>query len=147
VASEEKNTDITDASSCVDFSSVRKIKPPRLLCAFSVGILYLALAAICWAGARFGTVWSDIEVQTPVATGLLLHLTHFLQTKVGMITAGLSFLLVFLLVIRGTLDTILKGLIIVNVIIVAGLIIWAFASLLFPLYDLIPSLRASPRPK
>ena len=75
----EKNTDITNATSAVDFSSVRKIKPPRVLCAFSVGILYLALAAVCWAGARFGTVWSDLEVQLPAATGLLLHLSQFLS--------------------------------------------------------------------
>ena len=142
-----KDTDITNATSAVDFSSVRKIKPPRVLCAFSVGILYLALAAVCWAGARFGTVWSDIDVQVPAATGLLLHLTRFLQTKLGMITAGLSFLLVFLLVIRGSLDKILKLLIVINVIVVAGLIIWAFAGLLFPLYDVIPGLKRAPSPK
>ena len=142
-----KDTDITNATSAVDFSSVRKIKPPRVLCAFSVGILYLALAAVCWAGARFGTVWSDIDVQVPAATGLLLHLTRFLQTKLGMITAGLSFLLVFLLVIRGSLDKILKLLIVINVIVVAGLIIWAFAGLLFPLYDAIPGLKRAPSPK
>ena len=140
----EKDTDISNASSAVDFSSVRKIKPPRLLCAFSLGILYLALAAVCWAGARFGTVWSDLDVQIPAATGLLLHLTRFLQTKMGLMTAGLSFLLVFLLLIRGSLDKILKILIVVNVIVVAGLIIWAFAGLLFPLYDVIPSLKGSP---
>jgi hypothetical protein len=144
---DEKNTDITNASSAVDFSSVRKIKPPRMLCAMSVGILYLALAAVCWAGARFGSIWSDLEVQAPAATGLLLHLTRFLQTKTGLIAAGFSFLLVFLLLIRGSLDKILKVLIVINVLVVAGLIIWTFAGLMFPLYDVIPSLKAAPRPK
>lgn len=139
---DEKNTDISHASSAVDFSSVRKIKPPRLLCAFSLGVLYLALAALCWAGARLGGAFSDVEgAKTPLATDLLLHLTRFLQTKLGMITAGLAFLCVFLLVIRGALDKILKILIIVNAIVVAGLVVWAFAGFLLPLYDLIPSLK------
>jgi hypothetical protein len=138
---DEKNTDITSASSAVDFSSVRKIKPPRLLCAFSLGVLYLALAALCWAGARLGGAFSEVDAKTPLATDLLLHLTRFLQTKLGMITAGLAFLCVFLLVIRGALDKILKVLIVINALVVAGLVVWAFAGFLLPLYDLIPSLK------
>lgn len=138
---DNKETDISHASSAVDFSSVKKIKPPRVLCALSLGVVYLALAAVCWAGARFGTAFSDFEIQTPVLTDLLLHLTRFLQTKVGVITAGLSFLCVFLLVVRGTLDKVLKILILVNVLVIAGLITWAFAGLLFPMYDIVPSLK------
>jgi len=136
-----ENTDITNASSAVDFSSVRKVKPPRLLCAFSIGVLYLALAAVCWAGARLGGAFSDVDAKVPLATDLLLHLTRFLQTKTGLIAAGLAFLSVFLLVIRGALDKVLKALIVINVLVVAGLVVWAFAGFLLPLYDLIPALK------
>ena len=136
-----ENTDITNASSAVDFSSVRKVKPPRLLCALSIGVLYLALAAVCWAGARLGGAFSDVDAKVPLATDLLLHLTRFLQTKTGVITAGLAFLCVFLLVIRSALDKVLKALIVINVLVVAGLVVWAFAGFLLPLYDLIPALK------
>ena len=136
-----EETDVRGGTSAVDFSSVRKIRPPRLLASLSVGVLYLALAAVCWAGSRFGRTFSDIDLPVPAATGLLLQLTRFLQTPAGIALAALSFLCVILLVVRGTLDRFLKGLLILNVLVIGGLVVWAFAGLLFPLYDLIPALR------
>jgi hypothetical protein len=138
-----ENTDISGASSAVDFSSVQKIKPPRVACALTLGLLYAALGVLAWAGSRFSTAASDFKLPVPGASQLLLHFSGFLQSPVGMAAAGMSFLSLFLLLIRGSLDRIIKIVIAVNVLVVVGLVLWSFAGFFLPLVD--PS--RSPGPK
>lgn len=137
-----QETDIRGGTSMVDASSVQKIKPPRLACALTLGLLYLALGLLAYAGGRFSTAASDFHIEVP--TQLLLAFTQFLQSPVGMAAAALSFFCVFLLLIRGSLDRILKIVIFVNVIVVIALVLWSFAGFFLPLLD---ALKGTPKPK
>jgi hypothetical protein len=129
------HTDISGATSAVDFSSVQKIKPPRVACALSLGLLYVALGILAYAGAKVSTSSGDFKLPADLPTQLLLHFSQFLQSPMGLLAAGLSFLCMLLLLVRGSLDKILKILIIVNVIVVVGLLAWSFAGLVWPVLD------------
>lgn len=138
-----EGTDVHGGTSTVDFSSVQKIKPPRVAAAVTTGLLYLALGILAYAGGRFSTASSEFKIEVP--TQLLLHFTAFLQTPVGMAAAGLSFLCVFLLLIRGSLDKILKIVIVVNVLVIVGLILWSFAGFFLPLVEAFKGTPAPPK--
>ena len=114
---ENKDDDDKGGTSVVDYSSVRKIKPPRILFALSLGGLYIIvglLSAYNDAVARFfrESGFGDL----PVPTEWVLAFGAFLQTKLGMGLAAFSFLAVILMVLRGTLDKILRILIGVNIV-------------------------------
>jgi hypothetical protein len=113
-------------TTAVNESSVRKIKPPRLLFAVLLGITFCVMvgAGLMLRGAD--RAFAELEIkQLPLPTELALKITRILQTPAGAAVAVFCFLTVLLLTIKGLLDRVIKLLIGLNV---AWLIVFLLSS-------------------
>jgi hypothetical protein len=116
-----KSREIEGGTSVVDYSSVRKIKPPRVLFALSLGGLYVLVGLFSAFNADVARFFRESGfTELPIPTEWVLAFGAFLQTKLGMGLAAFSFLSVILLVLKGTLDKILRILIGVNIVAIIG---------------------------
>ena len=124
-------------SSVVDYSSVQKIKPPRLLCALSLGALYAVVVALTSMTDRFRRLWAELDLkELPIPSEWVVAFSRFLQTPVGLALAAFSFVVVLLLVLRGTFDRFLRFLVGLNLVaIVIVVVVYAF-SMIGPLMGL-----------
>lgn len=102
-------------TTAVNESSVRKIKPPRLLFAMLLGATFCAMIGGSYLlRGREGSE-SALEIKDlPVPTEFALKLGLVLQTPAGMAVAVFCFLTVLILTVKGVLDRLLKLLIGLN---------------------------------
>lgn len=113
----ETKDDDKGGTSLVDYSSVRKIKPPRVLFALTLGGLYIIVGLLSAYNAEVARFFKESGFgELPVPTEWVVAFGAFLQTKLGMGLAAFSFLAVILLVLKGTLDKILRILIGLNIV-------------------------------
>lgn len=116
-------------TTAVNESSVRKIKPPRLLFAMLAGLTFLAMVGGSFLLGGSGRAVAEMELKDlPIPTELVLKISRFLQTPVGVAVAIFSFLMVLLLTIKGVLDRVLKVLIGLNVVWLALFLLASFGT-------------------
>ena len=121
-------------TSVVDYSSVRKIKPPRILFALSLGGLYIIVGLLSAYNAEVARFFKESGFgDLPLPTEWVVAFGAFLQTKLGMGLAAFSFLCVILLVLKGTLDKILRILIGVNIVAIIGFLGFSLYSTYAPM--------------
>jgi len=102
-------------TTAVNESSVRKIKPPRLLFAMLFGLTFLAMVGGSYVLRGVDRVSAEMEMKDlPIPTEVVVKISRFLQTPVGIAVAVFCFVTVLLLTIKGVLDRILKLLIGLN---------------------------------
>jgi hypothetical protein len=142
-----KSRDIEGGTSVVDYSSVRKIKPPKILFALSFGGLYIVMGLLSAFNddvARFFRESGFTEL--PIPTEWILAFGAFLQTRLGMGLAAFSFLAVILMVLRGTLDKILRILIGVNVVAIIAFLGFSLYGTYAPMLKSRPGASPAPAP-
>ena len=104
-------------TTAVNESSVRKIKPPRLAFAILLGITFCVMVGGSWYLRGLDRVFAEMQMDDlPVPTEVVMRISRFLQTPVGVAVAIFSFLMVVLLTIKGVLDRVLKVLIGLNIV-------------------------------
>ncbi len=113
-------------TTAVDESSVRKIKPPRLLFSMLLGITFLVMVGAAYMLRGIDRIYTELQIrELPIPTEVAMQISRFLQTPVGMAVAIFCFLTVLLLTLKGILDRLLKLLIGLNV---AWLVVFLLAS-------------------
>ena len=146
-----RQRDIEGGTSVVDHSSVRKIKPPKILFALSFGGLYIVMGLLSAFNADVARFFRESGfTELPVPTEWVLAFGAFLQTRLGMGLAAFSFLCVILLVLKGTLDKILRILIGVNVVAIIAFLAFSLYGTYAPMLkqkDGAPPPAPAPAPK
>ena len=118
-------------TTAVNESSVRKIKPPRLLFAMLLGVTFLVMVGGSFLFRGLDRSFAELGMKDlPQPTELAMKIRGFLQTPVGVAVAVFCFVTVLLLTVKGVLDRVLKLLIGLNVAWLAVFLLFSWISFL-----------------
>jgi type IV secretory pathway VirB2 component (pilin) len=116
-------------TTAVNESSVRKLKPPRLLFSMLLGVTFFAMVG---GSYYFRTAAPGSELQLdklPAPSEMLIKINRFLHTPAGTAIAVFCFLTVLFMTLKGVLDRVLKLLIGLNVVWLAAFLLASFGTL------------------
>ncbi len=113
-------------TTAVNESSVRKIKPPRVLFAVLIGLTFCLMVGASWVSRNQQEALAALELKDlPIPAELVLRVAAFLVTPLGIAISIFSVVTLTLLTLKGLLDRFLKLLVGLNV---AWLIVFILAT-------------------